>query len=108
MKILGAKDFSGQSLQLKGDWSVCFGADWCPFCRAFRAKYEALDGKVGFSVAWGDVTDMDTPLWETFGLDVVPTVIAYRDGKALWRKDGAAGVGLDENAIRGLKKAFKR
>jgi hypothetical protein len=39
---------------------------------------------------------------------VVPTVIAYRDGKALWRKDGAAGVGLDENAIRGLKKAFKR
>jgi thiol-disulfide isomerase/thioredoxin len=108
MKILGAKDFSGQSLAMKGDWAVCFGADWCPFCRAFRGHYEKIDGKVEFNVAWGDVTDMDTPLWETFNLDVVPTLVAYRDGKILWRKDGSPGAGLDENAIRGLKKAFKQ
>jgi thiol-disulfide isomerase/thioredoxin len=107
MKKLGNKDFSGQKLEAQGDWAVCFGADWCPFCRAFRGQYEKLDGKVAFNLGWGDVTDMDTPLWESFNLDIVPTLVAYRDGNILWRKDGAPGRGLDEKAIIELKKAFK-
>jgi thioredoxin-like negative regulator of GroEL len=46
-----------------------------------------------------DISDDDNPLWEVFGIEVVPTIIIFKDGKAVFRRDGVFGRGLSEKAI---------
>jgi hypothetical protein len=37
---------------------------------------------------------MNNPLWERFDVEIVPTLIGFKEGRILLRKDGVAGVGL--------------
>jgi len=46
-----------------------------------------------------DLSDDDNPLWDTFSIEVVPTIIVFRDGKPEFRRDGFFGRGLSETAI---------
>ncbi len=76
-----------------------FYAEWCPFCTSFYPQFEkAMDGK---SISWADVdiSDMDDPLWETFDINVVPTIIVFKEGQAVFRKDGILGRGLSQKAL---------
>jgi thioredoxin-like negative regulator of GroEL len=100
---LTAADFDGQRLRREGDWGVCFSADWCPFCRSFVKHFEAIEPLRDFHTAIGDLTDTDSPLWELFSIDVVPTMIAFRNGESIRRWDGILGSGLrlqDADALR--------
>lgn len=97
--------FKGQELQRDGLWAVCFGADWCPYCRAFLVKLASIKEQAegeGFKMAMGDLEDYDDPIWDTFNIDIVPTLIAFKGGKAIWRRDGGPGVGLEENDLQAL------
>lgn len=46
-----------------------------------------------------DISDYENPLWETFRIGVVPTIIIFKEGKAVFRKDGVLGRGLSQKAI---------
>jgi thioredoxin-like negative regulator of GroEL len=46
-----------------------------------------------------DISDDDNQLWEVFSIEVVPTIIIFKDGKAVFRRDGILGRGLSEKAI---------
>jgi len=46
-----------------------------------------------------DISDDDNPLWEVFSIGVVPTIIIFKEGKAVFRKDGGLGRGLSQKAI---------
>jgi thioredoxin-like negative regulator of GroEL len=61
----------------------------------FQAAAEKSD------VAWAsmDISDDDNPLWEIFNIEIVPTVIIFKEGKAVFRRDGIYGRGLSEKAI---------
>lgn len=106
METWGASAFHGERLDRPGDWAVCFLADWCPFCREFGVRFEELDGVAPFPLAIADVTDLESPLWDVFHVDVVPTLIAFRGGKAIWRRDGISGVGLKEKDLFDLRTAL--
>ena len=103
---LSASDFDGQRLRREGDWGICFSADWCPFCRAFLKHFEPLELSQGFHAAIGDLTDTDSPLWELFSIDVVPTLVAFRNGKSFRRWDGVLGSGLRSEDLDALRAAF--
>jgi thiol-disulfide isomerase/thioredoxin len=107
MERLKSDAFEGERLVRKGTWAVAFLADWCPFCRAFLPKFEGLRGTGPFEIAVGDLTDENSPLWETFKVDVVPTLIAFRDGKAIFRRDGRLGQGLAPADLSALKDALR-
>ncbi len=108
MEKWGAEAFRGDRLGRPGDWGVCFLADWCPFCRAYAPLFQRLDGVAPFPLAVADVTDLESPLWDTFHIDVIPTLVAFRDGKAIWRKDGVPMVGLNAGDLDELRKALAR
>jgi len=38
--------------------------------------------------------------WDAFNIEVVPTIIVFKDGKPRFRKDGVRGRGLSEDAIK--------
>lgn len=106
MERLKDDSFSGDRLNKPGVWAVCFGADWCPFCTAFLKTFQRLDTAGDLRIAWGDVTDTDSPLWDSFSIEVIPTLVVFRDGEATWRRDGRAGRGLSDADVAAMKKAL--
>ena len=58
--------------------------------------------------ALANISDESNPLWETFKVDIVPTLVGFRDGLVIIRKDGVASIGLGmpelEDALRKMEK----
>jgi thioredoxin 1 len=102
---VGPEAFDGQRLLRPGVVVVAFLADWCPFCRAFEPELAALAGEHGLTALDADVTEDDSPLWERFRLNVVPTVVVYRDGAAVFRADGRRMRGLGSSDLRRIAAA---
>ena len=96
---LTPRDFDGLTLRRPGRVVALFAAPWCPYCRAFRAKYVKLDPPSGVLLAEVPMDDYEEPLPLRFDIEVIPTVIAFEDGKVAWRHKGIAGVGLGEPTL---------
>ncbi|MCI4324086.1 MAG: thioredoxin family protein [Thermoplasmata archaeon] len=96
MERLGKEAFAGDRLDRAGTWVVAFVADWCPFCDEFLPRYTARRPPVGARLALADLTDVESPLWDRFRVDVIPTVLIFEDGREIARKDGVLGVGLGD------------
>lgn len=107
MERLGPEAFEENRLRRAGTWAVAFLADWCPYCRAFAPEFEALQGSGPFEVAVADLTEEESPLWEDFRVEVVPTVIAFRDGRAIFRRNGILGQGLSTADLTALRGALR-
>ncbi|MCI4364811.1 MAG: thioredoxin family protein [Thermoplasmata archaeon] len=106
MHRLGPEAFKDGVLQRPGRWVVDFSADWCPYCDEFLTTFRGLAGTGSFDTAIGDLTDLENPLWEEFEVDIVPTVIAFRDGAVVFRADGRRAEGLHSDDLRGLREAL--
>jgi len=78
--------------------AAVFLASWCPFCRRFQRPFETAAKANGTVWASVDVSD-ENGLWDVFNIEVVPTIIVFKEGKPAWRKDGVLGQGLSEDAI---------
>jgi len=105
MLNLSTDNFDGAKILDSRNVLALFYATWCPFCREFLATFEeSMQGRDDPVGALVDISDMNSPLWERFNVEIVPTLIGFKDGKILLRKDGVAGIGLRarelEDAIR--------
>jgi hypothetical protein len=69
---------------------ICYHATWCPFCRAFIKDYRSIvpQGKEEI------LDDESDPIWTEMGIDYVPTVIEYENGKETRRLSSRPGVGI--------------
>lgn len=100
MLTLTTKNFDGLALIDPRNILAVFYADWCPFCRNFLELFEKTMRKRADPVgAIVDISDTQNPLWETFEIAIVPTLIGFRSGKAVVRKNGVAGVGLGNREL---------
>ena len=108
MLSLTPDNFTGTRLLDSRNVLAVFYANWCPFCRTFLKVFEStMKKRTDLLAALIDVGDEDNPLWEVFGVNIVPTLVGFREGTAVVRKDGAPGVGLGihelEDALREMK-----
>lgn len=104
LPVIDPGAFRGAELARPGTWVVAFLADWCPFCRAFYPPFAALDRR-GFELARADLTSMDSGLWDRFRIEVVPTVLVFREGKVVYRADGRCGEGLGPRDLEEIARA---
>lgn len=104
--ILGPDDFQGNRLLRPGTWVVAFLADWCPFCRDFAPKIFGAGGQ-GYQIAGANVSEPDSLLWDVFGIEVIPTVIVFRNGSVVFRADGRFGEGLNEHDVEEIVRAAR-
>ena len=65
----------------------------------FYTAFKAASEKTGIEWSPTDISDDGNPLWEVFSIEVVPTIIIFKDGKAVFRRDGVLGRGLSGKAI---------
>ena len=85
--------------QLKANPKVValFYASWCPFCRSFLSVFNKRAEKQGSALFMCVKIDKDeNPLWETYSLEAVPSVILFENGKVSRRLDCELGAGLTE------------
>ena len=71
-------------------------ATWCPFCRRFLpvfAKY--ADGREDFL----SVQDDEEIVADAYGVDIIPSVLFFENGKLTKRLDGQFGIGLKESEL---------
>ena len=77
---------------------VLFYASWCPFCQRFLPIFKKFaEDKTQNCIRVK--TDDKPTLCEKYSIDVVPTVIFFKNGKAAKRLDGIQGVGLNEKQL---------
>jgi thioredoxin 1 len=101
-------DFEGDRLGRPGAFLVLFDASWCPFCRRFRPRFFARDGTFPATLAHADLSDESNPLWESFAIEVVPTLVAFQDGAPVHRWDGISMVGLDDAHLDRAAEFFRK
>ena len=82
---LEGRQFSATNLPA-GRVPVMFMADWCGYCARFLPLFRQLGQ--GIIV---DISDEEDPLWEFYGIQVVPTVILFEDGEPAKRWSGVLG-----------------
>jgi hypothetical protein len=102
LEVLRTGDFDGPRLRRPGIYAVCFGATWCRPTRAFVPKFVARNGTVPATLAIGDITDWDDPLWNLFTIKLTPTMIVFREGAAMGRFDGRRWRGLGDSDLEQL------
>ena len=105
LERLDDSSFSDGRLSRGGTWAVAFLADWCPFCRRFAPGFAGLAAD-GARLAIADVSSDESPLWERFSIEVIPTVLLFREGSVVARFDGRPAEGLGPADLRRLRAAI--
>jgi thioredoxin 1 len=82
---------------------VDFFATWCGPCKMMMPILEEVKEKVGdrATIVKVDI-DKEEALSDKYGIQVVPTLIIFKEGKELWRKSGVQSLAsvvaaLEEN-----------
>ncbi len=74
-----------------------FYASWCPFCKNFLSVFNKHAQKPGGDTCVKVRIDEDeNPLWETYELEAVPSLILFEKGQVKHRLDCYLGAGLNE------------
>ncbi len=102
MDVLTLADFDGVRLRRDGVWVVNFTADWCGFSRRFLPAFERFAQGVRYRTAIGDLSDVDSGLWERFDIDVSPTLVVFSAGRPVFRRNGRLGYGLDDSDLNAV------
>jgi thioredoxin-like negative regulator of GroEL len=80
---------------------VLFHATWCPYCRSFAPVFEEAGADAaGWVPVEAVLDDDDNPLWDEFGIDVVPTLVLFENARPVKRVDAHHGIGLTRNDLR--------
>ncbi|MDD2804378.1 MAG: thioredoxin family protein [Elusimicrobiales bacterium] len=82
----------------EGRFALFYSA-WCPFCTSFMPAYDgeaAAGGAEFLKVCTDDLPELE----DRFSVEVVPTVLYFKDGKLARRLDGALGRGLGADGLR--------
>jgi thioredoxin-like negative regulator of GroEL len=108
LEVLHTADFEGVRLKRPGVYAVCFAATWCPPTQRFVPQFVARKGSAPASFAMADITDMEDPLWDSFHIDITPTMAVFQDGKVVGRFDGRPALALDERDLDKLTRLVKR
>ncbi|GIU71492.1 MAG: hypothetical protein KatS3mg003_0971 [Candidatus Nitrosocaldaceae archaeon] len=82
---------------------VLFYADWCPYCAAFKPIFDSYNID-GFKLVKVKINEDDNPLWDRFDIMRIPTVIVFKDGKVISRRDAKSGIGLSKSDMDSLVK----
>lgn len=74
-----------------------FSSSWCPFCQRFAKAFNAnvANCKVDL-ILRVNMDDYDSPLWDEYNVDAVPTLILFENGQIKSRLDAGSGTGLNE------------
>lgn len=88
LKQIEGKDFKKEVLENEKAVLVDFYATWCPPCKMLAPIIERVaNTRAGFDVAKVNI-DENTEIAIEYGIEVVPTLMVFKDGKSVEKKAG--------------------
>jgi thioredoxin-like negative regulator of GroEL len=90
---LGKKEFT-ELTNSQDTKIVLFAAKWCGYCTRFLEAARNFNTSSDAQLFLVDADDPDESLWDIYNLKLVPTLVVFKSGKELQRRDGIPGVGL--------------
>ena len=75
-------------IQGKKEVLVVFYADWCGFCARFCPEFKDVGRGCKTECVMVDISNEDDPVWEKYRIEVVPTIMLFRNGSVVGRKSG--------------------
>jgi thioredoxin 1 len=88
-----AEDFDNEQPRQIGKILVIFYAEWCPFSRSASHHLDSLN-PIYYKIFRVDLSDENNPLWASFKIRRIPTLIAFDNGKEFWRNEAIYMMGL--------------
>jgi len=80
---------------------VDFYADWCGPCKQQAPILDELKKKMGDDVTIVKIdVDRNGEAASALGIQSIPTLMLFKEGKALWRHSGVVGASVLEEIIR--------
>ena len=84
MLVMNHESFNRYTADAAQPVLVEFWAPWCVYCRRIAPALEKLSGQFSDTLAIGQINIDDEPvLAQQEQIEVIPTLVLYRDGKAL-------------------------
>lgn len=99
MREVGGEEFDSEVLNEDGPVLVAFVASWCGSCSRFIPTLDQECKERGLDYVLTDLSEDDNPLWERFGIEVVPTVLVFNNGKIVARQDGSLSKGVSREDL---------
>lgn len=102
------KDFSQgelNSVTNSANSLILFYADWCHYCKSFIPIFENSVKKLSNEkILFGGVklNEDENPLWDKYGINAVPTLIAFSKNTIKDRRDAKMGVGLTKSDMEAI------
>ena len=63
---------------------VDFWAQWCPYCRRIAPAFDKVGEQYADTLIAGKINyDEEPQLIQRFGIDTIPTLMLFKDGKVL-------------------------
>jgi len=88
MKELNTLDFDRAIAETKDLVLVDFWASWCGPCRMIAPTLEELDRETEDLTVYKVNVDENPQLADRFGIEAIPTLLFFRDGKLVQKKMG--------------------
>ncbi|MFQ5985968.1 MAG: thioredoxin family protein [Thermoplasmata archaeon] len=100
-QVTTPSEFKEAVLDAEGPVLTIFHAAWCSFCQTFLPKFRGTE-TIPVKKVEIDISEEINPLWDTYLIEVVPTLILFEGGSILGRADGVLGKGLAQADLDGL------
>lgn len=98
--------FQDQVLNSPTPVLVDFFASWCPPCRALAPQLESAALQLAGRVRVVKVNTEQSPSWASrFGIQGVPTLLLFREGKVIGQQVGFLDAG---SLVRAVEEALRR
>ena len=84
MITITTNSFENDVLRADKPELVDFWAQWCPYCRRFAPAFDQVGEQDADTLTAGKINyDEEPQLIERFGIDTIPTLLLFKDGKVL-------------------------
>ena len=104
MKKINYEDSEKELISENDIAIVCFGGEWCPFCRKFFSEFDKWKAPNGIQKIIAELDEEETPWWDLYEINVVPTLAVIECGEITYRIDGEPSVGLDKADLKKIEK----
>ena len=101
MLTITTNSFENDVLHADKPVLVDFWAQWCPYCRRIAPAFDKVCEQYADTLTAGKINyDEEPQLIQRFGIDTIPTLMLFKNGKALGSVVAPASKAAIETFIR--------